>query len=342
VSPYSFTTASSTCLPRNLPCLVFESSNTFLIFFRISILLHILHIRLSFIPHCPFIIYATIIVSKITVCPREIGTGGTDVTSNHDNETLCTVAGDRTLRPRQDRNYAVPDSDDENMEEDPEGIQQGHLCTSADPRRIGREEEKPSFSTQASCVKPLPPSKPQTIKQHGSQQPKLDSRSQGTRRNLSTAKMHKWGDPRTVSPLGNIHIHRIHTSRARVYRTITLFTGASSHRPGERMVTKAHHRSLGGPHRFLTIASTCTLMGTRSTSADGTPPARITDSNTRITLREGSLKEPLPTSESALGWVQLQQKSLRCEEHIQGSSIMTHEGLTNLAHPQPGIGGEWN
>jgi len=96
----------STCLPRNLPCLVFESSNTFLtytcgklakrrlllannnlrwwsvkmllgcwattkkkedccwpttifFFLRISILLHILHIRLSmpFIRHCPFHYY---------------------------------------------------------------------------------------------------------------------------------------------------------------------------------------------------------------------------------------------------------------------------------------------
>ena len=41
------------------------------------------------------------------------------------------------MRPRLDRNYTVPDSDDEDMEVDPEEIQQGHLCTSADPRRIG-------------------------------------------------------------------------------------------------------------------------------------------------------------------------------------------------------------
>ena len=83
---------------RNLPCLVFESSNTFLTYtwlrqtgqqqpfflFRISTLLHILHIRLSFGIVHSIIIYSTI--SKITVRPREIGTGGTGVTSNHDNE----------------------------------------------------------------------------------------------------------------------------------------------------------------------------------------------------------------------------------------------------------------
>ena len=74
-------------------------------------------------------------------------------------------------------------------------------------------------------------------------------------------------------------------------------------------------------------------------------PSRITDSNTRITLREDSLKRPLPQSDNGLGWVQIQQKSLRWEEHIQGSPIITHEGLTTLAHPTRGwtiASGTWN
>ncbi len=53
-------------------------------FFRISTLLYILHIRLSFGIVHSILIYSTI--SKITVRPREIGTGGTGATSNHDNE----------------------------------------------------------------------------------------------------------------------------------------------------------------------------------------------------------------------------------------------------------------
>ncbi len=40
-------------------------------------------------------------------------------------------------------------------------------------------------------------------------------------------------------------------------------------------------------------------------------------------LLQGSLKEPIPKSEIGLGWVQIQEKSLRCEEHIQGSLIIT-------------------
>jgi hypothetical protein len=95
----------SPCLPRNLPCFVFESSwhqqwvydrlildcgklVSSTLFFIIT-LLHILDFRLSFCIVHSIIIYSTI--SKLTVSPREIGRGGTrgtGVTSNHgDNET---------------------------------------------------------------------------------------------------------------------------------------------------------------------------------------------------------------------------------------------------------------
>jgi hypothetical protein len=70
-----------------------------------------------------------------------------------------------------------------------------------------------------------------------------------------------------------------------------------------------------------------------------------TDSNIRITLREDSLKEALPTSDNGLGWVQIQQKSLRWEENIQGSTVITHAGLTTLVHPTQGwtiASGTWN
>ena len=91
----------STCLPRNLPCLVFESNNTFLTYTWLrqtdhkhsSSFLQDKYSYISWIFVFPtlalgivhsIIIYSTI--SKITVRPREIGTGGTGVTSNHDNE----------------------------------------------------------------------------------------------------------------------------------------------------------------------------------------------------------------------------------------------------------------
>jgi hypothetical protein len=50
-----------------------------------------------------------------------------------------TVSGNlRTLRPRLPvTNYVNPDSEDEDLEECSEGIKLGHLCTSADPSRVG-------------------------------------------------------------------------------------------------------------------------------------------------------------------------------------------------------------
>ena len=44
----------------------------------------------------------------------------------------------------------------------------------------------------------------------------------------------------------------------------------------------------------------------------------------------------LPRGENGLGWVQIQQKSLRWEEITDGSSVVTHEGLTTLAQPKLG------
>ncbi len=42
-------------------------------------------------------------------------------------------------------------------------------------------------------------------------------------------------------------------------------------------------------------------------------PPRVTDSNTRIVLLEGSLNGPCPQEDSGLGWVQIQRKSLLWE-----------------------------
>ncbi len=74
-------------------------------------------------------------------------------------------------------------------------------------------------------------------------------------------------------------------------------------------------------------------------------PTRVTDSNTRIPLLEISLNGPCPRDDSVLGWVQIQRKSLLWEEKIEGFSIITHERLTTLDHPQIGwtiTSGMWN
>jgi hypothetical protein len=61
-------------------------------------------------------------------------------------------------------------------------------------------------------------------------------------------------------------------------------------------------------------------------------PPRVTVSNTKIHLdRDGILSQACPKGEDDLGWVQLQQKSLLLQEKIEGSLVVTYEGLTTMA-----------
>ena len=76
-------------------------------------------------------------------------------------------------------------------------------------------------------------------------------------------------------------------------------------------------------------------------------PPRVTASNTKIQLdREGALGQICPKGENDLGWVQLQQKSLLWQEMIEGSLVVTHEGLTTMAQSSRTgwtvMSGTWN
>ncbi len=79
-------------------------------------------------------------------------------------------------------------------------------------------------------------------------------------------------DQEEMQPSSHLHIHSRLASGTHFHRAIPLSTGASSHRPGERMVTEVRHGSFGSPYRSPTITSTGTL-GTRSTSTISTPTA---------------------------------------------------------------------
>ena len=76
-------------------------------------------------------------------------------------------------------------------------------------------------------------------------------------------------------------------------------------------------------------------------------PPRVTASNTKIQLdQEGILSQACPKGENDLGWVQLQQKSLLWQEKIEGSLVVTHEGLTTMAQSSRTgwtiMSGTWN
>jgi hypothetical protein len=62
-------------------------------------------------------------------------------------------------------------------------------------------------------------------------------------------------------------------------------------------------------------------------------PPSFTSSNTKVQQdQEGFLSQTCPKEENDLGWVQLEQKSLICQEKIEGSLVVTHEGLTTMVH----------
>jgi hypothetical protein len=112
-------------------------------------------------------------------CPAKINKRKNSGSKKNQGESQMARPGparDRASRPRLDRNYAEPDSDDANMEEDSEDVntekdsevmQQGYLCTSADPRRIEEGCDETSFSNPTNCARSLPSKKPRTIKQYG-------------------------------------------------------------------------------------------------------------------------------------------------------------------------------
>jgi hypothetical protein len=80
-----------------------QAINTLLLLFRIRTLLHILYIRLSFVIVHSITTYSTI--SKVTVRPREMGTGGTlgNIKSRQRGPSkirLCFLQSDLSLTER--------------------------------------------------------------------------------------------------------------------------------------------------------------------------------------------------------------------------------------------------
>ena len=61
--------------------------------------------------------------SKCLKNRKRKNTGSRKSQEKKQTEEHTTVGNLRTLRPRQDHNYLIPDSDDEDMKENPEEIQ---------------------------------------------------------------------------------------------------------------------------------------------------------------------------------------------------------------------------
>ena len=222
-------------------------------------------------------------------------------------------------------------------------MQQGYLCTSADPRRIG-------------------PGGGETIILNSSELRKAITLQQTTDDQTLWMPTAQAGFPLTRdeeevtngkdAQMGRITVRYLHPAISSFITDWVADLTSSGKQPSP-LEQAAIDLENEWSQKYITgiwEASTDPPPSPASWELDPPPltanhPPRITDSNTRITLREGSLKEPLPKSDNGLGWVQIQQKSLRWEELIQDSPIITHEGLTTLAHPNRGwtiTSGTWN
>ena len=221
--------------------------------------------------------------------------------------------------------------------------EQGYLCTSADPRRIGTGGGETIILNSRELRKAITlqqTTEDQTIWMTTAQTGFPLERDEDEITNSKDTQM-----GRTTAR----HLHPVISKFIAKWETDLTSTGTQSSPLEQATIDWENEWS----HKYVT--GTCEAPTEPSPppviwNHDPPPlmanhPPRITDSNTRITLREGCLKEPLPTSDNGLGWVQIQQKSVRWEEHIQGSTVITHEDLTTLTHPNRGwtiASGTWN
>lgn len=231
--------------------------------------------------------------------------------------------------------YKEPSSDEEGiLEEELSPVTKGYLCTSADPRKAGRAEGGEPLILTVAEVKTL----------------LVNQTAMGDQRIwLTTAQM---GFPTTpledeVSEPKDLQLGR--PTARRLHPEISEFICrlqeeiSNSNRPlspKENVLIEMERvwgtRDLGNDEPMMEDSDEETQM---DTSWEPNPPPlmashppRVTASNTKIHLTEGALSQPCPKGEDNLGWVQTQQKSLVWQEMIDNFSIITHKGLTTLAH----------
>ncbi len=225
-------------------------------------------------------------------------------------------------------------------------MQQGHLCVSTDPRRVGGpggeptiiniEELRALLITQQSL-------EDQTVW--------LTTAQAGFPVTADATEFQNDRDRLLGKPVARF----LHPAISNFIQERLEDLNSKGQAPsGMEQLAKRLEETWGRTHSNIQITSIASPKiappGKATWEPDPKPlmanhPPRVTDSNTRIALLEGSLNGPCPRDDSGLGWVQIQRKSLLWEEKIEGFSVITHEGLTTLAHPQIGWtinSGMWN
>ncbi len=237
-----------------------------------------------------------------------------------------------SISSRQKINYHLPSSDDEDMTDSKLPPKtKGFLCVSADPRRAGQTAAGESFILSIAELKTLL---------------EIQGNMEDQQIWLTTTQT---GFPTAEDEVSNPQDLQLGRATARLlHPEISAFIGrlhneiTSQNRPPSPLEFKLPElEKVWGTGDMVMNQDTEDQDAGAQEDTPWEPnpsplmanhPPRITASNTRIQLLEGSLGHTCPKGEDDLGWVQLQQTSLMWQEMIESFSVITHEGLTTLAH----------
>ena len=234
------------------------------------------------------------------------------------------------------------DTDDDLDQE----MQQGHLCVSTDPRKVGGPGGEPTIITTEELRALLI-----TQQSLEDQTVWLTTAQAGYSVTADATELQNDRDRLLGKPVARF----LHPAISTFIQERLIELNSKGQAPSRmEQLAKRLEETWGKTYSNMQTTSIASpkiaLPGKATWEPDPKPlmanhPPRVTDSNTRIALSEGSLKGPCPQDDSGLGWVQIQRKSILWEEKIEGFSVITHEGLTTLAHPQIGWtinSGMWN
>ncbi len=239
---------------------------------------------------------------------------------------------------------AYMDTDDD-LDQD---MQQGHLCVSTDPRRVGGPGGEPTIITTEELRALL--ITPQSLED---QTVWLTTAQAGYSVTADTTELQNDRDRLLGKPVARFVHPAISTFIQE--RLVELNSKGQAPSRMEQLAKRLEETWVKTYSNMQTtsIASPKIALPGKATWEPDPKPLmanqlpRVTDSNTRIALSEGSLKGPCPQDDSGLGWVQIQRKSLLWEEKIEGFSVITQEYMNHVkashtwnartSSPQPDI-----
>ena len=232
----------------------------------------------------------------------------------------------RALRTRdQKARYTFSDDEEEVKEKT-----QGYLCVSADPRRSGQTEGGENFIITAEELRLIL----KTQCEEESQTVWMTTAQAGFPTTATEGELDNDLDRQRGKPTARcLHpaISAFITQRQQELVTQDRAPSMTESRSLELESEWGQEEHMESPVRNKDNTEDITWEPDPLPLMASHPP-RVTASNTKIQLdREGALSQTCPRGEDDLGWVQLQQKSLLWQEMIEGSLVVTHEGLTTMA-----------